>query len=291
MSHNDGNPRGARSLHRLVPRARAGDRVEIEDIPALTRVAAGSHAVTMMFSRLREHGSARRLAAVDAFQFPSGARQRFGFEHETMNAAGIHLVEDATRQWFRLAARHPKARLAMPSVAVDAMWHEVTLHTREYDAFCAGAFGHPLHHIPASSVKPESIGPGLSAAYRLACEDEPSDGHSPAAAVPGGPRTRHHRRPSLPRRLRWPVASATSCPARDACGTWPVRRDRGAKAGGHSRPAEARDGPVGHGARLRRRLRRQLRQPVRARSDDRARTSDQSDHQSRKFSCVCALNC
>ena len=65
----------------------------------------------------------------------------------------------------------------MPSVAADAMWHEVTLHTREYDAFCVGAFGRPLHHIPASSVKPESIGPGLHAAYRLACEDEPSDGN------------------------------------------------------------------------------------------------------------------
>ena len=84
-------------------------------------------------------------------------------------------MEDATRQWFRLAARHPRAKLAMPSVAADAMWHEVTLHTREYDAFCAGAFGRPLHHIPASAVKPESIGPGLSAAYRLACEDEPSE--------------------------------------------------------------------------------------------------------------------
>jgi len=122
--------------------------------------------------RVWDRGTARRLAAVQDFPFPSGARQRFGFQHETMNADGIRMVEDATRQWFRLVARQPKAKLAMPSVAADAMWHEVTLHSREYDAFCASAFGRPLHHIPASAVEPGTNGPGLSAAYRLARADE-----------------------------------------------------------------------------------------------------------------------
>jgi hypothetical protein len=127
--------------------------------------------------RVWDRGTARRLAAVDALQFPSGARQRFGFEHETMTSADLQLVEAATRQWFRLIARQPKAKLSMPSVAADAMWHEVSLHTREYDDFCAGAFGRALHHVPASSVNPESAGPGLHAAYRLACVDEPAAGN------------------------------------------------------------------------------------------------------------------
>lgn len=125
--------------------------------------------------RVWDRGIARRLAAVGAFPFPSGARERFRFEHETMNADGLRMVEDATRQWFRLAARHPRAALAMPSVVVDAMWREVARHTREYDAFCADAFGRPLHHVPASSVRAESVGPGLSAAYRLAREDESTE--------------------------------------------------------------------------------------------------------------------
>lgn len=125
--------------------------------------------------RLWDRGTERRLAAVEAFPFPSGARQRFGFVHQSLSSDGIRLVEDATRQWFRLAARHPRAKIAMPSVAADAMWHEVTLHTREYDAFCADAFGRPFHHIPASAVQPESVGAGLHAAYRLACADERSD--------------------------------------------------------------------------------------------------------------------
>jgi hypothetical protein len=126
--------------------------------------------------RVWDRGTARRLAAVEAFPFPSGARQRFGFAHQSLSADDVRLVEAATRQWFRLAARHPRAKIAMPSAAADALWHEVALHTREYDTFCAGAFGRPLHHIPASAVRPESLGPGLAAAYRLAREDEPSDG-------------------------------------------------------------------------------------------------------------------
>jgi hypothetical protein len=136
----------------------------------------GTHAVGMATLRVWDRGIARRLAAVEAFGFPSGARQRFGFAHPGVRTDGIRTVEAATRQWFRLAARNPGAKLAMPSLAVDAMWHEVTLHTREYDAFCAAAFGRPLHHIPASAVRPESIAAGLSATYRLAGEDEPSAG-------------------------------------------------------------------------------------------------------------------
>jgi hypothetical protein len=126
--------------------------------------------------RLWDRGSPRRVAAVDAFPFPSGARQRFGFAYRSLSTDDIQMVEAATRQWFRLAARHPRAKLSMPSVVVDAMWREVALHTREYDAFCAGAFGRPLHHIPASAVRPESIAPGLQTAYRLAREDEPAEG-------------------------------------------------------------------------------------------------------------------
>ena len=126
-----------------------------------------------MALKMWDRGGARRVASVSEFNFPSGVRQRFGFIHPTMSTDGIAKVEAATRQWFRLIARHPRARLSMPSVAVDAMWHELTLHTGEYEGLCRRAFGHPLHHIPASSLDPAASGPGLRTTYQLACADEP----------------------------------------------------------------------------------------------------------------------
>ncbi|MEN3306407.1 MAG: hypothetical protein V7603_2609, partial [Micromonosporaceae bacterium] len=40
----------------------------------------------------------------------------------------------------------------MPSVVVDDLWHELVLHTRDYAALCDIAFGHFLHHEPASAM-------------------------------------------------------------------------------------------------------------------------------------------
>ena len=126
-----------------------------------------------MALKVWDRGSAKRVAVVDAYQFPSGVRQRFGFTQPTISTADVATVESALRQWLRLHARHPKARLTMPSVAADAMWHELTRHTSEYAELCDRAFGHALHHIPVSAVDPAAAGLGLRNAYRLACEDEP----------------------------------------------------------------------------------------------------------------------
>jgi hypothetical protein len=46
----------------------------------------------------------------------------------------------------------PSARLSMPSVLVDDMWHKFLLHTRDYAAFCDAAFGRFLHHEPESTL-------------------------------------------------------------------------------------------------------------------------------------------
>jgi hypothetical protein len=89
---------------------------------------------------------------VDAYRFPSSVRQRFVQEHHALGADDIATVEAATRQWFRLAARHRKAKLSMPSVIVDDYWHEMVLHTREYAEFCDAALGRFLHHVPESTM-------------------------------------------------------------------------------------------------------------------------------------------
>ncbi|MCA1671768.1 MAG: hypothetical protein LC799_06045 [Actinobacteria bacterium] len=85
---------------------------------------------------------ARRVATVNAYQFPSSMRQRLRLKHPDLETPSITLIEAATRQWFRLHARFPRARLSMPSRAVDDLWHDLLLHAlsskcikRPYQAF------------------------------------------------------------------------------------------------------------------------------------------------------------
>ncbi|GAA3940974.1 hypothetical protein [Actinoplanes auranticolor] len=120
----------------------------------------------MAVFRVRRSGP--RVSAVDAYEFPSGVRQRFALQHGELSGDALRSVEAAARQWFRLAARHPKARLAMPSVIVDEFCREFLLHTREYADFCAAAFGRPA--LSAGSRPGE-----LAATFRYAQEDEPRE--------------------------------------------------------------------------------------------------------------------
>jgi hypothetical protein len=130
----------------------------------------------MMVLRLRSRDVARRLQVIDTYAFPAGVRSRFALRYQSLSAEEVRTVEAATRQWFRLVARHPKARLAMPSVVVDELWHELVLHTRDYAEFCVTAFVRFLHHTPESAMTAEGAaanrGSGLAVTYRLAREDE-----------------------------------------------------------------------------------------------------------------------
>ncbi len=123
-----------------------------------------------------DRGATRRIATVDDFAFPGSVRQRFAAEHSELTSDQLRLVEAATRQWFRLAARHPKAKLSMPSVVVDDLWHELVLHTRDYGAFCTAAFGRFLHHQPETAMSTEAAAANastlLAATLELARQDE-----------------------------------------------------------------------------------------------------------------------
>ena len=102
-----------------------------------------------MFRKLRVN---QRIHVVDTFPFPSSARQRFALQHPELTGDDGALVEAAVRQWFRLAVRHPKALLSIPSVLVDDLWREVIRHSREYATFCDAAFGRYLPRAPESAM-------------------------------------------------------------------------------------------------------------------------------------------
>ncbi|GAA4464477.1 hypothetical protein [Phytohabitans houttuyneae] len=102
----------------------------------------------MIWFRLKERRSAKRVAAVGDLQFPASGRQHLTNRYHHLSGDNIHLVEVATRQWFRLLARNPRESLIMPSLVVDDLWQAVAMRAREYAAFCDAAFGRPLIHRP-----------------------------------------------------------------------------------------------------------------------------------------------
>jgi len=144
--------------------------------PADPAAAARRPEADPFWSRLGGRGTARRIEAVDGFQFPVGVRQRLEYLHADLSADHTRTVEAAARQWFRLIARDPKARLSVPSVVVDDLWHELVLHTRDYATFCDLAFGHLLPHEPQTATRPDAADANrntrLRATLNLARRDE-----------------------------------------------------------------------------------------------------------------------
>ncbi|WP_305789596.1 hypothetical protein [Symbioplanes lichenis] len=97
-----------------------------------------------------------RVSYINGYALPHSVRSPGGKD-----------VEAGLWQWFRINARHPEAALTMPSVAVGDLWQTFSRYTRDYDDFCARAFGRPLPHTPLTDE------PGrLGLTWRLAREDE-----------------------------------------------------------------------------------------------------------------------
>ena len=144
---------------------------------------------------------ARRLVRhryIEQYRFPSELRDKVAAQYPSLSLAELGDVERALRQFFLVAAYARKTRIAMPSQAVDVMWHEFILSTRRYRDFCQRAFGRFLHHTPASDMGGASRQyAAMRATWNRCCalEDMPSVnpprlpllfGLDAALAIPGG---------------------------------------------------------------------------------------------------------
>ena len=90
------------------------------------------------------------------------------------------LVERGLRQFFLTCHRARGKFVAMPSQAVDVMWHEFILHTRAYRRWCGFGLGRFLHHTPAEALaKSAERNDGLRRAWYWACKDESIDPRLP----------------------------------------------------------------------------------------------------------------
>ncbi len=90
------------------------------------------------------------------------------------------LVERGLRQFFLACHRARGKFVAMPSQAVDVLWHEFILHTRAYSRWSGFALGRFLHHTPAEALaKSAERNDGLRRAWFWACKDESIDPRLP----------------------------------------------------------------------------------------------------------------
>ena len=135
---------------------------------AVTAVLAVLLAVT--WARLRR---LQRDRFIREYGFPDGLLDRLAKRRPEWDLKARVLVSRALRQFF-LAYLHSGRRwVSMPSQAADDLWHEFILHTRHYDAFCAGAFGRFLHHTPAVVLSQDRKGnEGLRRTWWWCCKEE-----------------------------------------------------------------------------------------------------------------------
>ncbi len=115
----------------------------------------------------------QRERAVREAPLPQFLKRKLRETYPHLSGKECELVERGLRQFFLACLRSRRQFVAMPSKAVDAMWHEFILHTRAYRDWCDTALGWFLHHTPAEALGPQAQGnDGLRRAWYWACRDE-----------------------------------------------------------------------------------------------------------------------
>jgi hypothetical protein len=124
----------------------------------------------------------RRLRYIDAYSWPPGLVAKLRRHYPNLSPEQIDRIGLGLKQFFRAYHRGAYRNVAMPSQAVDVLWHEFILYTKAYDDFCRRAFGRFLHHTPAAVLKPgqNKTNEGLRRVWWHASKEERIDPRSPA---------------------------------------------------------------------------------------------------------------
>jgi hypothetical protein len=125
----------------------------------------------------------RRLRYIDTYSWPPGLVAKLRRHYPNLSPEQIDRIGLGLKQFFRAYHRGAYLNVAMPSQAVDVLWHEFILYTKAYDDFCRKAFGRFLHHTPAAVLKPgqNKTNEGLRRVWWHACKEERIDPRAPAA--------------------------------------------------------------------------------------------------------------
>ena len=123
----------------------------------------------------------RRAEFIRTYPWPPGLLDKLQEKHAGFTRKETALISHGLRQFFIAHLASGNRFVSMPSQAVDDLWHEFILYTREYKEFCRRAFGGFLHHTPAVAMRPSqrSSNEGMLRVWRHACKEENIDPRSP----------------------------------------------------------------------------------------------------------------
>lgn len=112
----------------------------------------------------------KRDRFIDAYRFPMRLERKLLECYPQLNEQQVEKVLHGLREYFQLCRLAGRKMVAMPSQAVDVVWHEFILHTRQYRAFCRQGLGRFLDHTPNEAIpRPEDSREALHRAWQLAC--------------------------------------------------------------------------------------------------------------------------
>ncbi|WP_414705424.1 glycine-rich domain-containing protein [Pseudomonas sp.] len=131
----------------------------------LTLIPAG---LLLRHSRVRA-----RERFIESYAFPQRLRRKLAERYPHLSEQQTAHALRGLRQYFQLCRQAKRRMVAMPSQAVDVLWHEFILHTRQYQQFCNQGIGRFLHHVPSEAMQSPTLAQqGIRRAWRLACVAE-----------------------------------------------------------------------------------------------------------------------
>jgi len=121
-----------------------------------------------------------RQAYIDNYAFRGRLQLRLAETYPHLSTDQQALVMQALREYFQICLEAKGRMIAMPSQAVDLVWHEFILFTRDYEQFCKKGLGRFLHHTPAEAMQARTAAQqGIKRAWRIACLREEIDPRKP----------------------------------------------------------------------------------------------------------------
>lgn len=106
--------------------------------------------VRIMFTLRSKKSLLERIDSIEKLVFPVTIAEKIKKEHSYATDEAMIAWQNGFKRFLMLQLTKPKgvASLAMPSEAVDAVWHAALLHTRWYQSMCERCLGYFLHHDP-----------------------------------------------------------------------------------------------------------------------------------------------
>lgn len=97
---------------------------------------------------ISNHTREKRLNFILNTPMPSQLWRNQEFRQLPLTSEQKQLIEAGLKDFFILHVLYPKRPIAMPSKAIDKLWHAFILDTKNYESYCKRAFGSTFHHVP-----------------------------------------------------------------------------------------------------------------------------------------------